>query len=95
MTEKERACLLAAVHGKVQGVGFRFFVQRWARELGVKGYVRNRWGGTVEVMAEAEREKLDRLLSQLRIGPRGALVERVDPQWLPFLSRFSTFEVRY
>jgi acylphosphatase len=76
-------------------VGFRFFVQRCADELGVKGYVRNRGDGSVEVMVEAEREKLDRLLSQLRIGPRAALVERVDHQWLAFSSRFSAFEVRY
>ena len=95
MTEKEMACLSAMVHGRVQGVGFRFFTRRWAHELGLKGYVRNQWDGTVEIMAEAEREKLDRFLSQLRIGPRGALVERVDHRWLPFISRFSTFEVRY
>lgn len=95
MTEEEVACLSAKVHGRVQGVGFRFFVQRWAGELGAKGYVRNRCDGSVEVMVEAEREKLDRILSQLRIGPRAALVERVDHDWLPFSGRFSAFEVRY
>jgi acylphosphatase len=65
------------VFGRVQGVGFRFFVWRRAEALGLEGWVRNRWDGAVEVVAGGESELLDRLLDQLQAGPRWSRVERV------------------
>jgi acylphosphatase len=73
--------LHAVVRGDVQGVGFRYFVQRRAREHGLSGWVRNNDDGTVEVVAEGDRGKLEQLERALQEGPRGARVDRVDAQW--------------
>ncbi len=66
------------MHGFVQGVGFRFAVEREARLRGVSGWVRNRPDGTVEAVFEGEREDVEALVEFCRHGPRGAEVERVD-----------------
>lgn len=73
--------LHAVVRGDVQGVGFRYFVQRRADQLGLSGWVRNNDDGTVEVTAEGERAGLEQLKQALEEGPRMARVERVDAQW--------------
>jgi acylphosphatase len=87
--------LHALVHGRVQGVGFRFFVQRQALERGLKGWVRNLdSGSSVEVMAEGPRPALEGLLEDLRRGPPMAWVERVQAEWLPASGAFAGFEVR-
>lgn len=89
------ARLQAIVHGRVQGVSFRYYTQRRARELGLTGYVRNAWDGTVEVVAEGQRADLDELLAFVRTGPRAAFVTRVDVQWPAPTGDFERFEVRY
>jgi acylphosphatase len=66
------------VHGFVQGVGFRFAVERAARSRGVAGWVRNRPDGTVEAVFEGEPEDVEALVGFCREGPRGAEVERVE-----------------
>jgi acylphosphatase len=66
------------VYGFVQGVGFRFAVERAARSRGVAGWVRNRPDGAVEAVFEGEREDVEALVDFCREGPRGAEVERVD-----------------
>jgi acylphosphatase len=66
------------VHGFVQGVGFRFAVEREARSRGVAGWVRNRADGTVEAVFEGAREEVEALVGFCRRGPRGAEVERVE-----------------
>ena len=66
------------VHGFVQGVGFRFAVERAARSRGVSGWVRNRPDGTVEAVLEGRPEDVEALVDFCRQGPRGAGVERVD-----------------
>ena len=66
------------VHGYVQGVGFRFAVERAARSRGVAGWVRNRFDGTVEAVFEGDYEDVEVLVDFCRAGPRGAEVERVD-----------------
>jgi len=83
------------VHGDVQGVGFRDFVERRARELSLAGSVRNRHDGTVEVVAEGPRNLLDRLLQNLRDGPRMASVDRVEVVEEPATGEFSGFRVTY
>lgn len=59
----------AVVSGRVQGVGFRFFAQRAARETGVRGWVRNLPDGNVETVAEGELQAVERYLERLRQGP--------------------------
>ena len=65
------------VTGRVQGVGFRGFVESRARMLGIEGWVRNRGYGSVEVLAAGSEEQLGALRSALDEGPRGARVEAV------------------
>jgi len=90
----QHARLQATVYGVVQGVNFRAFVLRHARVLGLTGYVRNLPLGTVEVMAEGDREQLERLLKQLEVGPRGARVERVELSWPQYTGSYTRFEIR-
>jgi acylphosphatase len=66
------------VRGRVQGVGFRWFVEREARTLGVSGWVRNNPDGNVEVLAMGTREQLSNLVGRLHAGPRAARVDAVD-----------------
>jgi acylphosphatase len=73
--------LHAVVHGDVQGVGFRYFVQRRAEEMGLAGWVANRPDGSVEVVAEGGRAALGRLLELLGKGPGLADVDQVDVEW--------------
>lgn len=73
--------LSAQIHGRVQGVGFRYFTREVALELGVSGWVRNTWDGDVEVMAEGEEGRLARFVGMLRDGPPRAEVESIDVTW--------------
>jgi acylphosphatase len=66
------------VYGFVQGVGFRFAVERAARSRGVSGWVRNRPGGAVEAVFEGDLLDVEALVAFCWQGPRGADVERVD-----------------
>lgn len=70
--------LHAFVKGRVQGVGFRYFVLRWAEELGLDGWVKNLPDGRVRVEAAGPAEALDRLENLLRKGPPGAHVASVN-----------------
>jgi acylphosphatase len=65
------------ISGRVQGVGFRWFVREEARRLGLSGRVTNLSGGDVEVEAGGERSSLERLRTALQVGPAGAHVERM------------------
>lgn len=93
-TETESARLHAIVEGQVQGVGFRYFVQETAVSLGLVGWVRNRWDGSVEVAAEGERLALEKLLAALYKGPRGSVVTGVTPEWGPKSGEFRQFVVK-
>lgn len=90
----DRVRLCATVHGLVQGVSFRYYTLHKARALGLTGLVRNLWDGSVEVVAEGEREAAEELLAWLHIGPPAAQVERVDVQWETPRGEFRSFEVR-
>lgn len=76
------SCLHMVVEGRVQGVGFRFFVQENAQNLGLTGWVRNVKEDQVEVWAEGAQQNLDKLLDLLRRGPRSAYVTgyRIEPE---------------
>lgn len=93
--EAAQARLHAVVQGRVQGVSFRYYTQRRANELNLSGYVRNRWDGTVEVVAEGPRADLEQLLSFLHAGPRAAFVTEVETEWKPADGSFDGFGVRY
>lgn len=95
MSETETQTLRALVRGRVQGVGFRFFVEAQAVALGLKGFVRNLSNGSaVEVVAEGEMPELEALLSALREGPPLAYVERVDVSWAAATGDYASFSIR-
>ena len=93
--ESEHKRLEANVHGYVQGVGFRWRTREVARRLNLRGYVRNRYDRSVEVVAEGPEQALRELLAYLRVGLSAASVERVDVRWLPYSGTFLGFEVRF
>jgi acylphosphatase len=88
------ARLHATVEGRVQGVGYRAFVDQSAYALNLRGWVRNRWDGSVEVLAEGERQALEKLLAALYRGPRSSNVTNIQIEWLPATGEFSSFWVR-
>ncbi len=90
------ASVQAVVYGRVQGVYFRAFTSRYARELDLIGYVRNLpdWKA-VEVQAEGERKQLEKLIDHLKVGPPRARVERVETSWSEYTGSYSSFGVSY
>ena len=82
------------VRGRVQGVGFRYFVVEVAVRLGVRGYVRNLSSGDVEVHAEAEGHTLAMLRDELQRGPSLARVIEVAEQDAPVTGQYSSFYVK-
>ncbi len=78
MPDSPRTTRRYLVAGRVQGVGFRWFVEHVAAEIGVAGWVRNRADGSVEVLASGDTAQLHKLYEQLLRGPRAARVDRVE-----------------
>ena len=81
------------VRGRVQGVGFRWFVEAEARRLAISGWVRNNADGTVEVLAIGTREQLSNLRSRLRTGPRAARVDNVEESEVRPVPGMNTFRI--
>jgi len=86
--------LEATVRGRVQGVGFRYFVVRRALELGVVGWVANVADGSVRCVAEGSPEALDTFEAALRSGPLGAVIDDVDGVRMAGTGRFERFAIR-
>jgi len=84
---------LYRIRGRVQGVGYRYFTQRAALRLGVRGWVRNLQDGDVEVHAEASATVLQSFRAELERGPRFSEVREVMEQPLE-PARFSSFHIR-
>ncbi len=84
------------VSGSVQGVGYRFFAQLVAARLGVHGYVKNLFDGRVEVYAIGTNEQLRALRSELKRGPRGAIVEEVGEDAAETIAEYANgFSIEY
>lgn len=82
------------VFGRVQGVGYRYFAQDAAEALGISGWVRNNYDGTVEIEAQAEEEWLDQFQDRLRDGPPLAHIANIQKCEMPPVEGESSFEVR-
>ena len=82
------------VRGLVQGVGYRWFVNRHAVELGLKGVVRNNYDGTVSIEVEGDRSLIEELLHQLKIGPRSAHVNDLRVEWSDPKNLFLGFSIK-
>jgi acylphosphatase len=92
---EEKVSVHAIVYGRVQGVFFRSFVEEHAQQLDLKGYVRNLPSGDVEVVAEGEREHVEKLVEYLKVGPPAARVKKLVPIWSKYSARYSRFSARY
>lgn len=88
------ARLDAVIHGRVHGVGFRYFVITRAAALDLAGWVANEPGGTVHCVAEGPRSDLEQLLELLREGPAAASVQRVDASWSEATGEYGSFSIR-
>ena len=86
--------LHAVVHGMVQGVWFRAWTRDMAREVGVTGWVRNRHGGEVEVLAQGAQDRLEIFLERLHDGPPLARVAGIDANWRKQEEPFDRFRIR-
>jgi acylphosphatase len=91
----DMASLRAKVRGRVQGVFFRAFVESRALELHLSGYVCNLPDGTVEVVAEGDRARLEKLVDYLGKGPPPARVVEVKTDWSEYRGIYRDFRVRY
>ncbi len=93
MSEPQR--VHAYIYGRVQGVYYRYSAARRAKELGLKGWVRNRPDGSVEALLEGEEEVVRRMLEWCKQGPPGASVDTIDLTWGLYTGEFNNFEIRY
>ena len=93
--EREMERLHAVVRGRVQGVGFRYYVQQQAVTLQINGWVRNLWDGSVEWVGEGTHSALLHLLGAVYQGSPSSIVEDVESEWLPATGEFTSFRVRY
>ena len=80
------------ISGRVQGVGYRYYMQRKAREMGVAGWVRNRSDGTVEAVVHGNPEQVNAIVAWARRGPPSAVVAEV--RVTDASGDFATFETR-
>lgn len=91
--ENVRAHLI--ISGYVQGVFFRAHTQEKAAMLGLKGWVKNIYDGTVEAVFEGEKGKVEEMIGWCRKGPSGARVSNVDVEWEDYTGEFRDFNISY
>lgn len=83
------------VTGLVQGVGYRYFVIREAKALGLKGFTKNLYTGEVLTVVEGEKALVEELIKKLRVGPIHASVKSCKVDWQEPKNEFTDFEVRF
>ncbi|MFC1549107.1 acylphosphatase [Candidatus Omnitrophota bacterium] len=83
------------VSGMVQGVFFRADAREQARELSLTGWVKNCWGGNLEVVLEGNKKDIEKMIDWLHTGPPSARVEEVKVEWEEPTGEFDTFFVNY
>ncbi len=81
------------IHGRVQGVGFRYFVQHVGNRLGLTGNVRNCPDSTVEIIVEGDARKIADFIKQVEKGPSLAWVQRVDVVDIPVQGTYGSFSI--
>jgi acylphosphatase len=82
------------VRGRVQGVGFRAYVQQSASAMGLKGWVRNVGWDQVETVAEGDKSVLEKFIEAVQAGPRASNVEDARAEWEPATGEFDSFQAR-
>ena len=81
------------ITGKVQGVGFRYFVLRQAQELGITGWVSNKSNGNVEALAQGDKEDLEQFIAKVKQGPSFSSVDDVILNWEDGQENYTSFEI--
>jgi acylphosphatase len=81
------------ITGKVQGVGFRYFVLRQAQELGINGWVSNKSNGDVEALAQGEIADLEQFIAKVKEGPTFSRVDNVNLEWMNKGEQYFGFEI--
>jgi acylphosphatase len=82
------------VRGAVQGVGYRWFVNQHAELLGLKGFVRNNFDGSVFTEVEGDKSLIEALIKELKVGPRSAHVSNLTVEWSEPKYLFLNFMIR-
>jgi len=93
MNQLKKSAVKIIVSGRVQGVGYRYFIARAASELNLHGYARNLWNGDVEIYAEGRIEFLEEMVKRAKEGPAHARVDSCKVEWLDFINKYDNFEV--
>ncbi|NUM25158.1 MAG: acylphosphatase [Candidatus Buchananbacteria bacterium] len=87
--------LVLKIQGQVQGVGFRFASQQEARSRGLRGHVKNRKDGSVEIVAEGPAEDLKKFVDWCYNGVGPAMVQKIEQTWSEPTSEFSDFVIKF
>lgn len=83
------------VYGRVQGVFFRANTRKKAKKLGLKGWVRNKKDGSVEILVQGEKDKIEKLIDWTKVGPPAARVDKIEKNQEEIEKEFSDFKIRY
>ncbi len=83
------------VNGVVQGVGFRWFVERAAKNFGLTGWVKNLYDGTVEMYAEGDEGALKGFLDEIKIGPGSGRITGVKASWTEYTGKYDDFRITF
>ena len=81
------------VSGMVQGVGYRYFCYRKAKDLGITGWVKNQPDGSVLILAEGDRSAIEGFIVELKMGPPASSVNDVNVEWRSFSGEMSEFMI--
>lgn len=95
MTDMMNAYCRIILRGRVQGVGFRWFVKQHADQLGINGYVKNLHNGDVEIEAEGEKSRVEDLIDEVKKGPTFAKVQDIEVEWKDYSGRYGSFYIAY
>jgi acylphosphatase len=93
MSELKKAKII--VNGLVQGVGFRYFVMKYADSLDLKGYTQNLFSGEVLTEVEGDESMIHELIKKVKVGPNKSHVVNCFVEWSSYDNEFKKFEVRY
>jgi acylphosphatase len=80
--------------GLVQGVGFRYFVARYAEKFRLSGHVVNQPDGSVKIVVEGDRSSVEMLIAEVKVGPRSAQVRDLRISWASPTNEFDRFQIR-
>jgi len=94
MKNADAQTMALEIHGRVQGVGYRWFARDAASKLGLRGFVKNLPSGAVELVAQGPRAALDALLAECKRGPAGGRVDDISVSWLETTSTYAGFEIQ-